>query len=192
MILLATDIQTNIANALLDLSLEYPSRSDFSMDEIAVRAGMTRQDLYQQHFRSNREIVEYLRQTMGTEINALFQQYNPATGQNPLDYFVNNILPMLYKNRKLIRCFCTTEIDPTWRPFIQKIYLEWGLNNYNTSGNAYHLSDRAMTKLFVKSTMAIVEAWLCQEDPAPIEEFRTDFLRLTKTPIYELLTVKTS
>jgi len=49
-----------------------------------------------------------------------------------------------------------------------------------------------MTKLLIESTMAIVEVWICQKDPVPAEDFCTDFLRLVKTPFYDLLVVKGS
>ncbi len=190
--MLPTDTRDKIADALMDLAFENPLRSDFSMTEIAGRAGITRQAIYQKHFRNTKEIVEYLRHMTDARINALFQQYDPCSGQNPFDYFAYNILPVFYQNRRMIRCFYTTSLDPGWHSFIQNIYLDWGLNNFNTKGKLYHLSDRATTKLLVESTNAIIEAWLCQNNPAPAEEFRKDFLRLVKVPIYELLTVKGS
>lgn len=43
----ARETRKAITNALLDLALENPSRTAFSMTEIAERAGISRQAIYQ-------------------------------------------------------------------------------------------------------------------------------------------------
>lgn len=44
---MARETRKAITNALLDLALENPSRTAFSMTEIAERAGISRQAIYQ-------------------------------------------------------------------------------------------------------------------------------------------------
>ncbi len=179
-----------ITDALLDLALENPSRSDFSMAEIAARAGISRQAIYQKHFRNSNEIVKYLREMTNDEVYAVFQKYDCVSSQNPFYYFADNILPLFYENQKLLRCFFTTSIDPAWRNYIMEIYLKWGADNYRTKHSEFHLSSAAVTRMIIESTISIVEAWICQEDPVPTEIFRTDFLRLVNTPLIDLLVVK--
>ena len=184
------DTQTKIAEALLSLALENPTKSDFSMCEIAERAGISRQAIYQKHYKNCAEIVEYLRNQTNKSVYAVFQQYDPSTGQNAFDYFAYSVLPMFYKDRRLIRCFFTTAIDPAWRNFILKKYMKWGLENYDTLGAEYHFSDQAMVQLLIEFTMAILETWLSQENPTPPDTFSDNFLKIIKTPIYELLKEK--
>jgi len=187
---LPIDTQAKIAEALLDLALENPTKSDFSMCEIAKRAGISRQAIYQKHYRNCADIVKYLRNQTNDQIFAVFRQYDPSSGQNAFDYFAYNVIPMFYTDRKLIRCFFTTAIDPTWRRFIVKTYTKWGLTNYDTCGFDYHFTDEAMVQLLIHSTMAILETWLSQENPTPPEQFSDDFIRIVKTPIYDLISVK--
>ncbi len=188
--LLEINTQTKIAEALLDLALENPTKSDFSMCEIAKRAGISRQAIYQKHYRNCADIVKYLRNQTNDQIFAAFSQYDPSSGQNAFDYFAYSVIPTFYTDRRLIRCFFTTAIDPAWRSFILKTYTKWGLANYETHGYKYHFSDEAMVQLLIQSTMAIVETWLSQENPTPPDQFSDDFLKIVKTPVYNLLSVK--
>ena len=188
--LLEINTQTKIAEALLDLALENPTKSDFSMCEIAKRAGISRQAIYQKHYRNCADIVKYLRNQTNDQIFAAFKQYDPSSGQNAFDYFAYSVIPTFYTDRRLIRCFFTTAIDPAWRSFILKTYTKWGLANYETHGYKYHFSDEAMVQLLIQSTMAIVETWLSQENPTPPDQFSDDFLKIVKTPVYNLLSVK--
>jgi len=86
-----------ITDALLDLALENPSRSDFSMIEIAERSGVKHRAIYQEHFKNSKEIVVYLRQITNTQIFDLFQKkYAPTSGEKPFDYFAYNMLPIFF------------------------------------------------------------------------------------------------
>ena len=96
MILLPKVTREKITDALLDLALENPSRSDFSMIEIAERSGVKHRAIYQEHFKNSKEIVVYLRQITNTQIFDLFQKYAPTSGENPFDYFAYNILPIFF------------------------------------------------------------------------------------------------
>ena len=177
----------NIINALVELAMENPTRPDFSMSEIATKAGITRQAIYQKHFRNCGEIISDLRERSNSAIYHTFLQYDPSAGLNPFHYFADQILPLFYSNRKLIRCFYTTAIDPAWRGYIIGLYVKWGEDNYRTRSEELQLPDRTLTRLLVESTMAIVEVWIFQENPSPPEEFRPIFLRLVKTPLYDIL-----
>lgn len=84
---MSRDTRENIVNALLVLALENPTRHNFSISEIADRAGISRQAIYQKHFNNYHEIVLYLRHYTDQEINAVFKLYDSYSGQNPFDYF---------------------------------------------------------------------------------------------------------
>lgn len=187
---MARETRKAITDALLDLAMENPSRTAFSMTEIAERAGVSRQAIYQKHFRNCGEIVKYLREMTNEEVYTAFLKYDYISGQNPFDFFADKILPIFYKQKKLLRCFFTTAIDPAWRNYIIDLYLKWGTNNYRTRHTDFNLSNCAMTRMLIESTISIVEAWICQEEPVPAEIFKTDFLRLVKTPLIDLLVVK--
>lgn len=43
-------------------------------------------------------------------------------------------------------------------------------------------------QFLIESTMAIVETWLSQENSTPPDQFSDDFLKIVRTPIYDLIT----
>ena len=107
-------------------------------------------------------------------------------------FFADKILPIFYKQKKLLRCFFTTALDPTWRNYIIDLYSKWEIDIYQRKYTEFHLSNCAMTRMFIESTISIisiVEAWICQDEPVSAEIFRTDFLRLVSTPFSNLLVV---
>lgn len=189
---MARETRKAITDALLDLALENPSRTNFSMTEIAERAGVSRQAIYQKHFRNCGEIVKCLREMTNEEVFTAFLKYDYISGQNPFDFFADKILPIFYKQKKLLRCFFTTALDPTWRNYIIDLYSKWEIDIYQRKYTEFHLSNCAMTRMFIESTISIisiVEAWICQDEPVSAEIFRTDFLRLVSTPFSNLLVV---
>ncbi|MCI6795497.1 MAG: TetR/AcrR family transcriptional regulator [Lachnospiraceae bacterium] len=186
---MARETRKVITDALLDLALENPSRTNFSMTEIAERAGVSRQAIYQKHFRNYGEIVRCLREMTNEDVYTTFQKYNCISGEDPFQFFADKILPIFYKKQKLLRCFFTTALDPTWRNYIIDLYSKWEIDIYQRKHTEFHLSNCAMTRMFIGSTISIVEAWICQDEPVSAEIFRTDFLRLVSTPLSNLLVV---
>lgn len=96
---MARETRKAITDALLDLALENPSRTNFSMTEIAERAGVSRQAIYQKHFRNCGEIVKCLREMTNEEVFTAFLKYDYISGQNPFDFFADKILPIFYKQK---------------------------------------------------------------------------------------------
>lgn len=54
------DTRENIIGAFFRLGAENPTRTEFTMSEIAEKAGISRQAIYQKHFNSFQEIIDYI------------------------------------------------------------------------------------------------------------------------------------
>lgn len=71
--------QEKIINSFFKLAERYPERSSFSITEIANEAKISRQAIYQKHFKSYEEIVDFIMQSIDTTINEqflLFEEHN--------------------------------------------------------------------------------------------------------------------
>ncbi|EFV00590.1 hypothetical protein HMP0721_2407 [Pseudoramibacter alactolyticus ATCC 23263] len=178
----------NILNAFLNLAMEHPKKTNFTMREIAKRAHVSRQAIYQKHFKNPREIVLYLRQLIDADLHQAYKEYHSAQQtMNPFVLVANTIIPVFYKKRKLVRCFYITSIDPTWESFMVDVCLEWALPRVATRSEAFNLSDEDLLKLLVNSIMSIIKIWISRENPAPPEVFKDDFLKLVRTPLFDYL-----
>ena len=71
--------QEKIINSFFKLAERYPERSTFSITEIANEAKISRQAIYQKHFKSYEEIVDFIMDSIDTTINEqflLFEKHN--------------------------------------------------------------------------------------------------------------------
>lgn len=64
--------QEKIINSFFKLAERYPERSSFSITEIANEAKISRQAIYQKHFKSYEEIVDFIMKSIDTTINEHF------------------------------------------------------------------------------------------------------------------------
>ena len=64
--------QEKIINSFFKLAERYPERSSFSITEIANEAKISRQAIYQKHFKSYEEIVDFIMQSIDTTITNNF------------------------------------------------------------------------------------------------------------------------
>ena len=64
--------QEKIINSFFKLAERYPERSSFSITEIANEAKISRQAIYQKHFKSYEEIIDFIMQSIDTTINEQF------------------------------------------------------------------------------------------------------------------------
>lgn len=103
-----------IIDAFFALASENPEKSNFTISEIASKAGISRQAIYQKHFKNFNEIILYVHNLIDKEICQVFNNYNPSSNINPLDYIAENVLPAIWKERQWIRCLYTTNIDPNF------------------------------------------------------------------------------
>lgn len=111
-----------IIDAFFELALENPQKSNFTISEIALKAGISRQTIYQKHFRNFNEIILYVHELIDKEIHQVFNDYDASSNINPLDYVAENVLPVIWQERRWIKCLYTTNIDPNFEDFIVSTY----------------------------------------------------------------------
>lgn len=178
-----------IINAFFELAINNPEKTNFTMTEIAHQAGLTRQAIYRKHFKNFQEIINYVHTLIDEQIYQVYSNYDITTDGNPFDYVADNILPVIYERRKWISCLYTSAIDPSFEQFIVSTYAKWGMKNIQPQSEKFHLSNNALTQLIIEQTMIIIKNWIIQENPTPPDEFKDDFLKLIKSPLYDYLTI---
>jgi len=183
------ETRNKIINAFFELAINNPEKTHFTMSEIAHQAGLTRQAIYRKHFRNFQEIVDYVHAMIDEQIYQVYRNYDITKDGNPFDYVADNVLPVIYEGRQWIAPLYISTIDPSFEQFIVSTYTKWGMKNIQPQSEKFHLPDDVLTQLIVEQTMVIIKNWIIQENPTPPDEFKDDFLRLIKSPLYDYLTI---
>lgn len=100
-----------ILGAFFELVTENPQKTNFTISEIALKAGVSRQAIYQKHFRNFNEIITYVDDYIIVQIRQWCSQYNIEKDGNPMDYIANKLLPFVYENREYLKILHTATIQ---------------------------------------------------------------------------------
>lgn len=179
-----------IIEAFFELAINHPEKTSFTMVEIAEQAGISRQAIYQKHFKNFQEIIDYVHNLIDEQIYQIYDNYDMTSNVNPFDYVAENVLPTIYKNRKWINCLYTSAIDPSFEGFIVSTYTKWSMRNIHPKSEIFHLPDEVLIQLIVEQMTMSIKDWITQEKPTPPGLFKEDFLQLVKSPLYDYLTME--
>ena len=119
---MARNTKEKIIQAFFELALDNPSKSRFSIAEIAQQAGISRQAIYKKHFSNVEDIIQYIRQTIMTPFLPLYESYEEGNGENPFCFFAKHMIPTLYEHRKWMKVLYTTAIDPFWSDYLSTFF----------------------------------------------------------------------
>lgn len=182
-----SNTQENIINALFQLANKHPLRSDFSIAEIADKAGISRQAIYKKYFKNETEILNYLHQEIDKNVMTVLLDYKKQT--DPFTYFAENVLPIIYKYRNWLKYLYSTALDPNWTSFLKKQYLSWAYKNISFR-NIDNLSKDILTEVLVGDILNIIEIWMTQEIPDHPQKFTKTFLLLIHKSLDDLVSNK--
>lgn len=171
-----------IINAVLRLALKDPNRLQLTLTEIATEAGISRQAIYQKHFKSVAEIFEYIHTTIDEQILQVFEQKVLALPPKKIfTGIAQDILPLIYQHREWLKVLYGTNIDLKWR---RELYLK-----YSTLTLAYFdklpalnspFSKEKTVKLLTDQLLALISLWLDDEIPLHPNRFAPLFLDMMK------------
>ena len=51
----------------------------------------------------------------------------------------------------------------------------------------FNLSNEEVVQLVTSLTVVVIKNWITQDNPSPPKQFKGEFLRLIRTPIYEYI-----
>ncbi|WP_274657218.1 TetR/AcrR family transcriptional regulator [Streptococcus equinus] len=177
--------------AFFELVTENPQKTNFTISEIALKAGVSRQAIYQKHFRNFNEIITYVDDYIIVQIRQWCSQYNIEKDGNPMDYIANKLLPFVYENREYLKTLHTATIAKSFEDTIIVSFTDWAIDIIRPQSETFNLPKDVLTKIIVEQIVVIIKTWLLQEAPIPPQEFKKDFLNLAKAPLYSYYTMET-
>lgn len=180
-----------IIGAFFELVAETPQKTNFTISEIALKAGVSRQAIYQKHFRNFNEIITYVDDYIIWEIRQWCRHYGKEKDGNPLDYVADNLLPFVYDKREHLKLLHTAAITQPFEDTIVSTYTEWAIDIIRPQSETFNLPKDVLTKIIMELIVVIIKTWLLQEAPMPPQEFKKDFLNLAKAPLYSYYTMET-
>lgn len=180
-----------ILGAFFELVTENPQKTNFTISEIALKAGVSRQAIYQKHFRNFNEIITYVDDYIIVQIRQWCSQYNIEKDGNPMDYIANKLLPLVYENREYLKTLHTATIAKSFEDTIIVSFTDWAIDIIRPQSETFNLPKDVLTKIIVEQIVVIIKTWLLQEAPMPPQEFKKDFLNLAKAPLYSYYTMET-
>ncbi|SFQ55669.1 TetR/AcrR family transcriptional regulator [Streptococcus equinus] len=177
--------------AFFELVTENPQKTNFTISEIALKAGVSRQAIYQKHFRNFNEIITYVDDYIIVQVRQWCSQYNIEKDGNPMDYIANKLLPFVYENREYLKTLHTATVAKSFEDTIIVSFTEWAIDIIRPQSETFNLPKDVLTKIIVEQIVVIIKTWLLQEAPMPPQEFKKDFLNLAKAPLYSYYTMET-
>lgn len=169
-----------IINAVMRLALKNKERTHLTITEIATEAGLSRQAIYQKHFKNVAEIFEYIHVTIDEQILKTFEQKVLTLPPSELyNGIASYILPLVYQHREWLRVLYSTNIDLKWRRYLQTRY-----STITLTYLAKHpplnspLSQEKTVKLLTDHLLSIISTWLSDELPMHPKKFAPLFLTL--------------
>lgn len=180
------DTRDSIVSAFISLAKQNPQRSSFTMSEIAKKAGISRQAIYQKHFHNYDDIIKYIHEQADQQIFQIFNNYCSRRDGNPIECFANFAIPLVYENRNIIRTLFITQADPSWKEFLRDTYSKWILKNVHYN-KEFDFSEDDMTYIVANMIITFIEAWIRKENPTPPEKFKKTFLLLTTISLQDYI-----
>ncbi len=177
-----------IINAYFSLAIKYPEKYRFTVAEIAEEAGISRQAIYKNHFNTPEEIMAAVHQEIDHDIEEeLNCNVECFSNINPVEFFADRLVPVLYRNRDLLRYLYTTNIDPGWRLFLKSRYTKWVENYVVIHNNNLGLLKDMSVELFINLFLAIIESWIVQPIPITPDLFADELKKICDCSILSFI-----
>lgn len=168
------ETRQQIINAYFRLALKSPEQSEFSLTEIAKEDQISRQAIYQKHYRNVQEIKEDLSSQLLKEIEKVFGEQKHQANHKFLENFAEHVLPLFYQYRQDLRVFYTTSLSAHLQIKSESFFQKWlrpYLKNKRPNINK-------MAFAMAKMLSALIATWLTEDFPLPVSCFKQTFMNL--------------
>ncbi len=107
--------------------------------------------------------------------------------QEALHLIANEVLPLLYQNRRIVRLLYNSAIDPYWEPFLEQQYTKWASKIIVVSPhNQFEIPAPFSRALVVKHVLDLISTWITSPFPEEPALFQPKFIKITSKIIPEL------
>lgn len=192
--LIINDTQLKIIDAFFVLTNENTSLHDITMQSIADKAGIRRQNIYKNHFNGIQDIIRTVHLLIDRDCKKKLETYIMSRNNQDLPTFIaEEILPLLYARRDWLKPLYNSSIDPDWIPFLHeqyspliKMYYE---NKVESISSSLNICPEFLYKLVIDNILSIISGWITSDFPDPPSIFRDKFIRLSSLSLDNLLNV---
>lgn len=187
MTIITTKTQKQIIEAFLNLASNSQNQK-ITVDMIAKKMGMSRENIYHNHFKGIKDIIERIHFLTDAEIFCKFQSYVDTDSSNISSFLSKQLLPNLYEKKEWLKILYGTNVDPNWINFIESRYIPL-VNRYLDSIDKKDIIPNALlSQIIVKEVIAIISVWLTDDEPEPPEVFIKKFLHVISQSPGDMLT----
>jgi AcrR family transcriptional regulator len=187
-----TENQTKVIEALLRIAQENPKNKRITVTEVAKRAGMTRTSFYKYNFDDMESILTRMHDILDGEI---YRGFNAIiTGKirddQPLLKFLNDtVLPTLYDQRAWLKTIYTTNVDLGWERYLQDKYAPLIETYLDKIGKKLPIENHYIGLIVIKEFLALVSTWITDDNPEPASLFKEKFMGALQTSPYAFLSL---
>lgn len=167
-----------IIDALFRLAQRSPERTSFTLTEIASEANLSRQAIYQKHYRNVEDIIEDIYSQIATRTREKLTQLPPTPGVSPFKLLADELIPALYEKRDWLRIIYTSSLYTGWFQRLQGNYYHWLKPFVVDSCAELQIDSEILLRLLVGYIFDLFVSWLSQPFPLPPEIFKKKFLKL--------------
>lgn len=173
---MSRDTRQIIITALLRLAQRHPEKTQFTVTEIASEARISRQAIYQKHYRNVDDIIQDIHLQIATEARQKITNYPPQSGKSPFLIIADEMIPVLYRYREWLRVIYTSSLYPGWLKYLEQSYRPWLTPFIVENCPNLEVDLEIVLQLIIGHVLNLFVAWLKQPIPLPPDTFREKFL----------------
>lgn len=173
-----SDTRNLIINSLLRLAQRSPDKPKFTLTEIAIEAKISRQAIYQKHYRNVDDIIQDIYQQIATEARVTMVSTPPERGISPFQRIVDDIVPVLYEHREWMKIIYNSSLHLSWATHVESFYRPWLCQYIQNSSSNLNIDKDILLQLLMGQITNLMVAWMSQPVPLSPIAFKQEFLRL--------------
>jgi len=166
----------NIFYAFIEVAKNNKSFSDISIKSISDQLGISRQAMYQSHFKSTDELLYslyyYADNNIRQEIIKVVDECKDKNRNSFIDKLVNKILPIIYEKIDIFKVLYSEKVTSNWSHFMENQYsdlLEPLFRDKFHKGTL--IPAKLQSKIVIHEFIGLISIWMNQDNPVEPEKF---------------------
>lgn len=163
------------------------SSKNITMQSIADRVGIRRQNIYKKHFPNLETIVKTSYMMADQKIHDKFTSYSQAHQQSLAQLFADEVLPLIWEQRFYLSILYSSPFNQDWFNYLNQKYVPLIEQHLKHPAELSGFTPNFLATLIEKQITAVIATWLTAPEPEPLRLFQKHFLILISTPTTTLL-----
>ncbi|GAX47747.1 TetR/AcrR family transcriptional regulator [Pseudolactococcus reticulitermitis] len=191
-----SETQLRIIDSFFLIAEENGTVQKITMQQIAERAGIRRQNIYKNHFNGIEDIIQTVHLLIARDCKQKMSTFIASHDQDMLLFIAKEILPILYAKRRWLKNLYNPSLDPDWVPFLYQQYLPlvqvYFENRLDHVCAELGITSEFLYHLIIGNILTIISCWLTSDKPEPPSIFQKKFLKLAAQSLNHLLNFEAS